>query len=518
MGREGINRQASRPVVSVGRLVTEIGNMAFDETLYAAAPVWMQNVLMNVHGMRIHRHRYGGAYQRLLNQFDALARGSREALHQFQWQRLQQVLHHAATQSDFYRERFGSTGAGVPPIASLEDLATLPLLTKEEVRDALSRLLTSPTPKRGWLHGHTSGTTGSPLSLWYDRTTCHATNAGDRLQKRWAGIGDTEWVGLLLGRQVVPVKQQHPPYWRSNAVQRQVWFSSLHLSPATLPLYVDEIRRRSLQALEGYPSTLYVLARFLLDRNIRLPMRAVFSSSETLLDMQREAIEEAFQAPLFDFYGHAERAIFAIECAEHQGKHLVEPFGITEVVNAQGDPVADGEFGYLVGTSLFNTAMPMIRYRTGDISAIDRSPCRCGSVFPRIVNVSTKAEDIVVLPDGRWLSPSAITHPFKPFPEITESQVIQETVHTVRVNLVAGSAFTQSRESQLLAALQERLGDGVAVHIARVEQIPRERSGKFRWVISRVPHTLQLSWSAPQQAPHAASHDALAVHAHPVTR
>jgi phenylacetate-CoA ligase len=127
------------------------------------------------------------------------------------------------------------------------------------------------------------------------------------------------------------------------------------------------------------------------------------------------------------------------------------------------------------------------------------------------VNVSTKAEDIVVLPDGRWLSPSAITHPFKPFPEITESQVIQETVHTVRVNLVAGSAFTPSRESQLLAALRERLGDGVAVHIARVEQIPRERSGKFRWVISRVPHTLQLSWSAPQQAPHA-------VHEHPVTR
>ncbi len=68
-GAEGINRKASRPAVSVGRLVTEIGNMAFDETLYAAAPVWMQNVLMNVHGMRIHRHRYGRAYQRLLNQF-----------------------------------------------------------------------------------------------------------------------------------------------------------------------------------------------------------------------------------------------------------------------------------------------------------------------------------------------------------------------------------------------------------------------------------------------------------------
>jgi phenylacetate-CoA ligase len=210
--------------------------------------------------------------------------------------------------------------------------------------------------------------------------------------------------------------------------------------------------------------------------------------------MQREVIEKAFAAPLYDFYGHAERAIFALECEHHSGKHLLEPFGITEVVDAQDRILPDGEFGYMVGTSLFNSAMPMLRYRTGDVTAIDRSPCPCGRTYIRIVGVSTKAEDIVVLPDGRWLSPSALTHPFKPFPDIRESQVVQEAVDQILVRVVAGDAFTFERQADLHRGLAERLGHGVVVRVERVESIPREPSGKFRWVISHVSHSMRVSW------------------------
>jgi phenylacetate-CoA ligase len=449
---------------------------------------------MNAHGARIHVHRYGAPFRQRLAEFSALERAGRGKLDFYQSRQLQRVVRAALAGSSYYRALFADLGMSEESIQAPADLVRLPILTKNLLRERERDVVTAPSPQRGWMHGHTSGTTGSPLSLWYDRETCIATNAGDRLQKRWAGVADHEWVGLLLGRQVVPSTVTTPPFWHANHAQRQVWFSSLHMSEATLALYAQEIRRRKLTVMEGYPSTLYVLARYLLERGERLPLRAVFSSSETLLATQREAIETAFAAPLFDFYGHAERAIFAIECDQHQGKHLVEPFGITEIVDEHDQPVPDGQFGYMVGTSLFNRAMPMLRYRTGDISAIDRTPCPCGRTFVRMADVSTKAEDIVVLPDGRWLSPSALTHPFKPFPDIRESQIIQESVGEIVVKVVASDAFTAEREAELQRGLRERLGAGVDVRLERVAHIDREKSGKFRWVISRVPHSMKVTW------------------------
>lgn len=468
--------------------------MGVEEAVYGSSPAWLRTVLMNAHGARTHFHRYGKPFRERLDEFNRLERVSRDEMEDYQSRLLRRVVRAAVSGSVYYRSLFAELGLNADSICGSADLRRLPILTKDILRAREQQVVTTDSPRGGRVHGHTSGTTGSPLSLWYDRTTCVATSAGDRLQKRWAGVADDEWVGLLLGRQVVPSHVSAPPFWHANHVQRQVWFSSLHMSETSLALYVREIRRRKLAVIEGYPSTLFVLARYLLDHDERLPMRAVFSSSETLLSTQRDAIEAAFASPLFDFYGHAERTIFAIECEHHQGKHLVEPFGITEIVDEHDRPVPDGQFGYLVGTSLFNRAMPMLRYRTGDISAIDRTPCPCGRTFVRMADVSTKAEDIVVLPDGRWLSPSALTHAFKPFPDIRESQIIQESVGEIVVKVVASDAFTADREAELQRGLRARLGVGVDVRLERVAHIDREKSGKFRWVISRVPHSMKVTW------------------------
>ncbi len=449
---------------------------------------------MNAHALRIEHHRYGPKCTALADEFERLAYATREENAALQSERLNRLVGWAMQNSAYYQQTLRDVGLSPKDTITLHDLHKLPLLTKDELRSRLPEIVSSGGNRRGWLHGHTSGTTGAPLSLWYDRSTCVATNAADRLQKRFAAVDDSQSVGLLLGRQVVPASVIKPPYWHENYVQRQVWYSSLHMNEDRLSLYVDDMRKRRLSAVEGYPSTLYVLARFLLDRGETLPVKAVFSSSETLLSLQREAIEAAFAAPLFDYFGHAERTIFAVECKQHKGKHLVEPFGITEVVDANGELVPDGEFGFLTGTSLYNLAMPMIRYRTGDISAIDRTPCECGSSFPRIVGVSTKAEDIVILADGRWLSPSVLTHPFKPFPSIRKSQIVQESVSDFTVRLVSDDGFSAELQRELLANLHERLGPEVNISVENVDDIAPDPSGKFRWVISRVPHKLSVVW------------------------
>jgi len=320
------------------------------------------------------------------------------------------------------------------------------------------------------------------------------TNAVDRRQKIWAGVEDGDWIGMFLGRVVVPLDQNEPPFWRANWVQQQLWFSSFHLSDQHLPQYVREIRRRRLRLLEGYPSTLYILARFLERRGETLPMRAVFTSSETLLPLQREAIESAFACRVFDFFGHAERVVFATECDKHVGKHIAEEFGLVEVTDAEGTPVRDGEAGYLVGTSLHNTAMPLFRYRTNDVTSILQEPCGCGRTLRRIRDVTTKAEDIVLTPDGRMISPSILTHPFKPLIQVLKSQIIQDRLNHITVKIVPSSEFSAQDQEHLIHELRLRLGSDMSIEIEIVNDIPAEPSGKYRWVVSNVPHDSRVSW------------------------
>jgi phenylacetate-CoA ligase len=221
----------------------------------------------------------------------------------------------------------------------------------------------------------------------------------------------------------------------------------------------------------------------------------VFTSSETLLPIQRETIEAAFSCRVFDFYGHAERVAFATECDRHEGKHLAEEFGFVEVADPDGTPVREGESGYLVGTSLHNRAMPLFRYRTTDMTALLPEACPCGRTLRRIRDVTTKAEDIILTPDGRMISPSVLTHPFKPLTQILRSQIVQERLDEITVKIVASSEFTAADREHLIRELQSRLGSTVSVRIELVSDIPRERSGKYRWVISHVPHASRLSWS-----------------------
>jgi phenylacetate-CoA ligase len=140
----------------------------------------------------------------------------------------------------------------------------------------------------------------------------------------------------------------------------------------------------------------------------------------------------------------------------------------------------------------------MIRYRTGDISSIEATVCPCGRPARRISDVTTKAEDIVVTPDGRLVSPSILTHPFKPFGGIRKSQIIQEEPDLLRVLLVLAESFSEGERARLIAGLQERLGTGMRIMAEEVEEIPSEASGKFRWVISRVDHSRSFDWASAE--------------------
>ena len=456
------------------------------QSLYDASPALIQTLMLNMYAGGVHKERYGKEFRKIAHELEKTQYFSIGQIDEYQQVRTQAIIKHAYTNVPYYRELFNKLKIKPEDIRSKHDMQLIPVLTKDDIRKNIDKLISTKHNKNKLIHGHTSGTTGSPLDVYWDRNVCIVTNAVDWRQKRWGGVKYRDRIALLLGRMIVPAKRSTPPFWRMNYVHNQLWMSAFHMNDKNLEHYVDKISTYQPVAIEGYPSTVYILARHIVSKGQVLPVRAVFTSSETLYPFQRETIERAFNCKIFDYYGMAERVVFATECQAHSGRHLNFEYGFTEIVDADGVGVADGENGTLVSTSLQNYGMPLIRYKTSDVSNIQSSVCKCGRQMPLLSEVTTKAEDIVTRPDGTMISPSILTHPFKPMYNIEESQIIQEDLSHITIKIVKRAGYSDNDSRVLLEKFQERVGKDIIVNIDFVDSIPRTKSGKFRWVISKV--------------------------------
>ena len=460
--------------------------MAKSQGFYDNAPYWVQSILLNIYALGIHRERYGKPFALAFEELQKTQWFSPDQIYQYQFERLKAVVKHAYETVPFYRKRYDEYGVRPEDIKELSDISRLPILTREDVRSAGDALISSRYPKNKLIHGHTSGTTGSPLSCYWDKQTCVYNNAVDWRQKRWAGIEYGEGIAIFMGRTIVPTNKTKPPFWQLDRIHNMLWMSSFHLSKEYLPHYFEKLSQFRPALVEGYPSTVYILARYLKKLDQKFPVKAVITSSETLLPTQRTLIEESFEAPLFDFYAMAERVAFAGQCEAHE-YHLSFEYAFNEIADTDGNPVGPDKEGYLVGTSLLNFGMPFIRYKTSDITAIKTGQCSCGRHMPRFTGVTTKEEDIVVTPEGKLISSSVLTHPFKPMDAVQESQIIQEEVDLLRIKIVRRKGYSETYSTNLIAALRQRVGPSMRIELEFVENIPRTQAGKLRWVISKIP-------------------------------
>lgn len=459
--------------------------MGFADQLFEHSPIGLRTLFLNAHAARLARWREGPPLAARIRTLEAVDRSGPEETARYQREALGTLLAWCAERVPFYREAWG---AQPPRLDSLADLDRLPILTKDAIRAAGASLHAAGVPSAS---GSTSGTTGTPLQLAYDREQRVWNRAAERMGRLRAGLRIEDPVAVIWGRKVVPTKRRRPPYWLANAVDNELWLSAFHLSPRTVTEYLDAIRAFGSVALETYPSIAYVLA--VLARDSRQPLRLsrVITTSETLYPFQRALIEEVFGAEVYQYYGSAERTVFAIECGRHDGLHLLEGYGFVER--------APGGEGFLA-TGLTNRAMPLVRYWVRDVTEIIDRPCGCGLTSRRLAPVTTKAEDTLLTPDGRLVSPSILTHPFKQLVGLVRSQIVQDALDQVVVSLEVGPQWDPRQEASIAAALAERMGDGVRIEVRRVERLEQTAAGKFRWVVCRVPASARPAAAGPAGA------------------
>jgi phenylacetate-CoA ligase len=452
------------------------------EAVYARSPVVAQHAMATAFGVKERILRHGGRFRDYVDELDRDQWSTEEHLAEIQAARLRELVAFSVEHVPYYRELFADLGLEPAAIRGPADLAQLPVLDKETVRSAPERFRPEGLRERA-LAQTTGGTTGTPMRYWITPSAHQYNYAAYEVRFRnWAGVELGDRMASINGRKIVPAGQSKPPFWRRNLAFNQVYFSAYHLTDENIPSYIDELERFDPQVIVGYVSTVHLIAEHILRSggSTRIRPRSVLVSSETLHPWIRADIETAFGCPVFDGYGLGELAALITQCS-HGGMHISPEYGVVESV------LIDGE-QHLVGTGLFNRAMPLLRYDTGDVVelAAPGDRCSCGRQLPLVRTLLGRADDFIRTPDGRAVGPTAVALGFKVVRGIREAQIVQETVDQATIKLVVAPDFTPADQDQLIAELRDRLGSEIRLDVDLVPTIARTAWGKRRLIDSQV--------------------------------
>lgn len=456
------------------------------DSIYNALPVPLQNVACTWAGWQRSRTRFNPHFHRMLGEWTQTRKSPLEALQSIQQDRLIELVRRARQYVPHY------AALGVPEPSRHDDgakgvaeiLSGFPVLEKESYRDSPDAFLASDIPASDLIPGTTSGTTGSALRLWQTRETLAEEYATVWRLRRSIGVKFSDAHFSFGGQLVVPLDRSDAPFWRRNFWSNQVLFSLYHMADENLSAYVNAMHTLPAAYVQGYPSSLYLLANAMLAAGRPLPkgkLKGIFSSSESLLAYHRRVIEKAFSAPIFDRYGTSEFAVSMTGCEEGR-LHVDMEFGVVEVeIQEETDNFVRGP---LLVTGLARHATPFIRYRIGDVGTRSKHACPCGRPGENFLDVDGRVEDYVVTPDGRWIG--RLDHIFKEQRDVAEAQIVQEDAGAIEVRIVPRPSFDGRSQEALMKEIRARLGNEIRVELRIVDGIAREANGKFRAVKSVV--------------------------------
>jgi phenylacetate-CoA ligase len=408
-----------------------------------------------------------------------------ERLAAYQWDLFKKLLHHAYQHVPYYREWFLSHQLHPDQIRSRNDLGRLPLLTKKIIRDNMDKMKADNMAENQSYRNRTSGSTGENLVFFSDRQADLHRTALPFRHYQWMQISPFSRELYFWGTAFDVVKNKGIKSRLKNFIKNRTILSAYHLGEAEFAHNIAQLIKIKPQLVSGYPSALYQLAKFIVDKGITVQVKVVLTQSETLHDFQRALIEQAFQTKVYNFYSSRDIPMIAHECEQHQGLHVSSENVLLEVIDAHGNPKDEGE-GELVLTDLHNYAMPFIRYRIGDTGMLSKQSCCCGRTLPLLEKITGRTMDMITFPNQRSVGGTFWTFLLKSIPGIEEFQVKQTALNNIIIYYTVNSAFQVEKLSVFTDQIRKFGGDEVQIQYEQVAAIPRTKSGKLRFVISEI--------------------------------
>lgn len=391
-------------------------------------------------------------------------------------QRLRKLLTFAGRNVPYYRDLFSAIGfdpAKAPLPAGLQDL---PLLTKTVIRENFDRLIAAQKDRRR-LHSNASGgSTGHPLDFYHDDHY--------KMVKRALSVYYREWWGIRPWDRTLVLWGGRPRRSRPNVR----YFDVFDMSTKALREVTSTLQEWRPRYVVGYSSALSTVAQFIRENRVTLQScQAVRSAADMLWPSQRQTIEAAFDAPVYNHYGSREINNIAAECKEARRFHLISTWRYVEVVDDDGGPVAEGRPGRITVTDMSNFGMPFVRYVNEDIGALKSEPCSCGQPSSVLCSLMGRITDVIYLPSGEMLHGHFLAKTLQIRGKwFRQFQVYQPSKERLVIRYVPCAERHAEAMRQAVREIEKRVGSSMSITVEICESIPPLHNGKHCYILSDV--------------------------------
>lgn len=343
------------------------------------------------------------------------------------------TVRYAGRRSPFYRQRFAEIGLDPRDLHRLADLAMLPMTDKRDVAEQ---------GRAFWACRHhqvrdivtSSGTTGEPILYPLTSLDLRRLAYNEYLSLGCSGIAPGDVVGL--GVTLDKCFMAGIAYYEGL---RMIGATSVRIGSGTPAMVLSMIERVGLTSIISVPSYLEVIARFAQQRGVNLKdnsVRRLVCIGEPIRDhkmqptTQAQRLAQQWGATLHSSYGVTELAMSMCECPAGCGVHVHPELVHVEIVDENRQPVPDGQIGELVATTIGVRGMPLIRFRTGDITYMKTGQCTCGRWTPRLGQIISRKNQMLKI-KGTTVYPSMVVHTLSTFPQIVDFVMIARSTNAL---------------------------------------------------------------------------------------
>ena len=395
-----------------------------------------------------------------------------------QWRLLSSMLNHCFEKVPFYRKLFNQLGLKRSHFNSLEDLSKIPVLDKFVLQDRSDEFRALDFQKYKPRAIDTSGTTGTPLRVYWDLDSNIL-----ELTCQWRHFS---WAGYKLGDSFLDFRSriwEKPSLFFWNRQCRGLEICSDLVDESNIHTVAGLLRKYRVKLWRGHPSAIHDLCRLLDDADIQdVKPRYISTAAEAVLNHHREFIETWSRVPVCDSYGLREHNALICQCPEG-GYHIASEYGIIEILREDGTPAQPGEEGRIVATGLHNRAFPLLRYDTRDYGVVSDKQCSCSIKLPLVEKITGRIDDRIKDASGKWVS--GLSFAFFSVQGVRMAQLIQEKKGALDVYLVPGSTFNQETGKGVLRELRRKVGREMDLRLHVVREVPHRKGGKFKFVIRK---------------------------------
>lgn len=408
-----------------------------------------------------------------------------EAIARLQLGNLRRFLSDVDQHVPCYRKFFAEHGFSPQDIGGLDDIQKLPLTDKSFIRANLEQLKAPDAADLARFN--TGGSSGEPLIFYIGKRRISHDVAAKWRATRWWGVdlGDPE---IVVWGSPIELGAQDRIRQMRDRLLRTTLLPAFEMSKKKLDQFIEQICRIRPKMLFGYPSALSHIATHAESQGTkldRLGIRVAFVTSERLYDHQREKIEAVFGCPVANGYGGRDAGFIAHQCPQG-GMHITAEDILVEIIDKNGKVLPKGEAGEIVVTHLATRDFPFIRYRTGDVGVLDTDICSCGRGLPLLKDIQGRTTDFVIAQDGTVLHGLALIYVLRDQPGVKEFKIVQQSLERTEIQIVREEGYRHDSEMVIREVFRKRLGENVKINIEYRNEIEKEQSGKFRYVVSKV--------------------------------